>query len=66
MEHEGVGNTNCNLCTLNDPQRVGKEVGKVRNHGRPETIQTKVLLRYARILRRVLETRGHLLLLRNQ
>ena len=25
MEHEGDGDTNCNWCTWNNPQKIGKE-----------------------------------------
>ena len=31
MEHEGDGDTNCNWFTWNDPQRLGKGAGKLRN-----------------------------------
>ena len=31
MEHEGNGDTNCKWCTQNDPQRLGKEDGRVGN-----------------------------------
>ena len=31
MEHEGVGDTNCNWYTWNDPQRLAKGTGGVRN-----------------------------------
>ena len=31
MEHNGDADTNCNLCTLNCPQRLGKGTEKVGN-----------------------------------
>ena len=31
MEHESDGDTKCNWCTWNDPQRPGKEAGRVGN-----------------------------------
>ena len=31
MEHEGDGDTNCNWCTWNYPQRIDKETGGLRN-----------------------------------
>ena len=31
MEYEGDGQTNCNGCTWNDPQRIDKGTGKLRN-----------------------------------
>ncbi len=31
MEHECDGDTNCNLCTWNNPQKLGKETGSRRN-----------------------------------
>ena len=54
MEHEGDGNINCNRFTWNNSQRIlVKELEdlEIRDH-----IETKALLRSARILRRVLET----------
>ena len=36
MEREGDGNTNCNWCTWNDPQRLGKEAGGAKIGGRAE------------------------------
>ena len=55
MEHESDGDTNYNWCSRNDlgKERKGLEVG-----GWTETIKTTVLLRSARILRKVLETCG--------
>ena len=29
MEHEGNGDTNCNWCTWNNTQRIGKETGNL-------------------------------------
>ena len=51
VEHEGDGDTHCNWSTWNNPQNLRKGTGRWA-----ETIQTKALLRSARILRRVLET----------
>ena len=31
MEHEGDGDTNCNWCTLNNPQKIGQCTWKLRN-----------------------------------
>ena len=31
MEHEGDGNTNCNWCTWNNPQRISKGSGRFGN-----------------------------------
>ena len=31
MEHESDGDTNCNWCTWNNPQKIGKEVGRLGN-----------------------------------
>ena len=31
MEHEGDGDTNCNWCTWNNPERIGKGTGRVGN-----------------------------------
>ena len=28
MKHEGDSDTNCNWCTQNHPQRIGKSIGK--------------------------------------
>ena len=62
MDHEGNNNTNCDrrfkglLKGLEDLEVVS----------RVETIQTTALLKTARILRRVLETCGDLLLLNLQ
>ena len=31
MEHESDSDTNCNWCTWNNPQRIGKENGRLEN-----------------------------------
>ena len=31
MEHEGDSDTNCDWCTQNNPQRIGKGTGKLGN-----------------------------------
>ena len=31
MEHEGDGDTNCNWCARNNPQRLSKGTGRLRN-----------------------------------
>ena len=31
MEHEGGSDANCNWCTWNNPQRIGKGTGRLRN-----------------------------------
>ena len=31
MEHENDIDTNCNCCTRNNVQRIGKETGRLRN-----------------------------------
>ena len=31
MEHEGDGDTNCNWCTQNNPQRIDKETERLKN-----------------------------------
>ena len=31
MEHEGDYDTNCGWCTLSNPQRIGKETGRLGN-----------------------------------
>ena len=31
MEREGDGDTNCNWCTWNNPQRIDKGPGRLRN-----------------------------------
>ena len=47
-------------------KRFVQEQEDLENRGRVETIQTRVLLRSTRILRRVLETFGDLLSLKHQ
>ncbi len=32
MEHETDGDTNCNCCARNNPQKFGNETRKHRNH----------------------------------
>ena len=64
MEHEGDSDTNCNWCTRNNPQRLGKCAGKKWKSEYEEIIQTTEWLRLARILRRVQKTYGDLLSLR--
>ena len=39
MEREGDGNTNCNWCTWNNPLRIGKGTGRLRNKRRPSRLQ---------------------------
>ena len=34
IEHEGDGDTNCNWCTRNNPQRLGKGTGRLGNKRR--------------------------------
>ena len=58
MEHEGDGDTNCNWCTLNNPQRLDKGNGNLKIRGQVETIQTTALLRSAKVLRRVPKIQG--------
>ena len=55
MEHESDEYTNCNWFSRYSHQRCSTGTGR-----RVETIQTTVLLRSARILKRVLETRKSL------
>ena len=31
MQHEGDSHINCNLCTCNNPQRIGKRTGRLGN-----------------------------------
>ena len=63
MEHES--DINCNLCTWDNPQRIGKKGLKgLGISGQVETIQITALFRSARILRRILETWGDLLSLK--
>ena len=45
VEHEGDGDTTCNRCTWNDPQRLGKKAGRIgnrktnRNHTNYSTVE---------------------------
>ena len=41
VEHESNGDTNCNWCTWNSPQKLGKEAGRVENQDelRPSRLQ---------------------------
>ena len=55
MKHESDGDTNYKRCTWNNPQRTGKWTGRVKNKRTSGDLPTKVLLRLARMLRRVLE-----------
>ena len=34
MEHEGDGDTNCNWCTWNNPQKIGKGTRRLRSQRR--------------------------------
>ena len=54
VEYEGDSDTNCNWCTWNGSQRLGKGPGKVGNQR-----MITALLRPAGILRRILETCCH-------
>ena len=54
MEHESDGDTNCNWRVPDNRKRIVKRLD-ILEIGQEETIQTKTLLRSARILRRVLE-----------
>ena len=56
MEHEDDSDTNCNWCTQNNPQMIGKKTKKLRYQ--------KISLRSTKILRRVLETWRDLLSLK--
>ena len=49
-EDAGDGDTNCNRCTWNDPERIGNESGKLEIRGQKKS---------TRILRSVLETCCH-------
>ena len=63
LEHESDDCTNCNWCSWCSHQRIGTGLEDLEIKWRVETIQTTALLRWARILRRVLETWGDLLFL---
>ena len=56
MKQENDSDINRNLCTLNNPQRIGKILEALEIRGRVETIKSTTILRSARILRRVLDT----------
>ena len=56
MEHEGDDNTNHNWDTWSDLQKASEGTEKWEIGGPAETIQTIVLQRSVRILRRVLKT----------
>ena len=36
VEHEGDGDTNCNWCTWNDPQRLRRNTGRIGNERKNE------------------------------
>ena len=55
------GDSYCNWCASNSLQKFGKKTGRVGNRRINRDIQSTVLLRSVRILRKVLETRGDLL-----
>ena len=61
-KYEGDSDTNCNWCTWNDPQKLSIKAEELGTGERAGNNQTTALLWSARILRRVLETRGDLLL----
>ena len=52
MEHESVSDINCNQCAWNNAKWLGKGTGRLKMRGQVETIQTKALLRSARILKK--------------
>ena len=56
MEYEGQGNTSCNDGLGIVPNSLEKGLEELKINGKIKTIQISVLLRLARILRRVLET----------
>ena len=66
MEHEGDGVTSCNWCTWNDSLKLSKRAGGVGNRRTSRDHSFTALLRSARILRSILDTRGDLLSLRLQ
>ena len=62
VEHKSDGDTNCYWCTWDGSKKLGKGGGRrVGNRRTIETIQITALLTSARILRRILETKGDLL-----
>ena len=65
IQHKSYVDSNCNWRFENDPQReLKRELKELKIGGQTEPIQSIVLLRIARILRRVLETCEDLLSLR--
>ena len=56
MDHYGDHDANYSLCTWNDHQTPDEGTGRTGNRRISVAIQTTVLLRSTRILRRVLET----------
>ena len=63
IEHGGEDDSNCGECTWDNLQRIDKGRENVEIE---QPIQTTILLRLSRILRRVLETWGDLLSLKIQ
>ena len=51
VNHDDDGDTNCNWCTWNSPQRFGKILEELEIRGRIEITQIPELLRLARIVR---------------
>ena len=47
MEYKREGDTNCNWCTWNDPQKFNQGTEELEIRGQAETIQTPALLRSA-------------------
>ena len=66
MEYKSDGDTNFNWCTRYSHQTFIHALKEMEIKGRVQTIQTKAMLRSARILRKVLETWGDLLSLKLQ
>ena len=66
MEHESDNYTNCEVAFGTASKGLLKGLEDLEVGGRVETIQMTVLLRTARILRRVLETWGDFLSLKLQ
>ena len=60
MEHESDGDTNCGWDVRYSYQKIVKEPWDFEIREKVEAIQTRALLRSARILWRVLETWGDL------
>ena len=63
LEHKIKNNPNFILCTENGIQEPGAETGRTRNQWENRN-HPKILLKLARLLRRVLEALGDLLSLR--